>query len=175
MVYYAGHGMQFEGKNYLLPVDASLESAEDVNRFRLMPVDDIVDVLGSAKGLQLLVLDACRNNLVERDFKNKVASVPGGNRSAVNTRGFARIEQRSGLVVTYATTSNSVASDGDGRNSPFTKAFLKYVATPDLEIRQMLNRVQSDVFASTRQQQLPEISSLYAGPDILLKPGPVAK
>ncbi|WP_454620422.1 caspase family protein [Bradyrhizobium cenepequi] len=170
VVYYAGHGMQFAGKNYLLPVDANLESADDVNRFRLMPVDDIIDVLGSTDGMQLLVLDACRNNPVERAFKNKVASAAGGDRDAAQTRGFSRIEQRGGLVVTYATTANNVASDGEGRNSPFTKAFLKYIATPDLEIRQMLNRVQSDVFASSHRRQLPEVSSLYAGPDICLKP-----
>ena len=169
MVYYSGHGMQFNGKNYLLPTDANLESVSDVNRFTLMPVDDVVEMLGSAKGLQLIVLDACRNNPVERDFKNKVASVQGGNRDAAQSRGFSRIDARSGLLVTYATAANDVASDGDGRNSPFTKAFLKNVVTPDLEVRQMLYRVQSDVYAATGSKQLPEISSLYVGPDIRFK------
>ena len=169
MVYYSGHGMQFNGKNYLLPTDANLESASDVNRFTLMPVDDVVEMLGSAKGLQLIVLDACRNNPVERDFKNKLASVAGGNRDAAQSRGFSRIDARSGLLVTYATAANDVASDGDGRNSPFTKAFLKNVVTPDLEVRQMLYRVQSDVYAATGSKQLPEISSLYVGPDIRFK------
>jgi len=115
------------------------------------------------------VLDACRNNPVERDFKNKVASVQGGNRDAAQSRGFSRIDARSGLLVTYATAANDVASDGDGRNSPFTKAFLKNVVTPDLEVRQMLYRVQSDVYAATGSKQLPEISSLYVGPDIRFK------
>lgn len=170
LVYYSGHGMQFEGKNYLLPTDANLESRDDVNRFQLMPVDDVIDVLASSKGLQLIVLDACRNNPVERDFKNKVASVSGGNRNAGQDRGFSRIDARSGLVVTFATSANKVASDGTDRNSPFTKAFLKNVSTPDIEVREMLNRVQRDVFASTAQLQLPEITSQYVGPDIRLKP-----
>jgi uncharacterized caspase-like protein len=170
LVYYSGHGMQFAGKNYLLPIDANLESAADVNRFQLMPVDDLIDMLGAAKGLQMLVLDACRNNPVERSFKNMIASVPGGNRDAASTRGFSRISARSGLLVTYATAADQVASDGTGRNSPFTKAFLNDIVIPDLEVRQMLYRVQSDVYSATNSQQLPEISSLYIGPDIRLKP-----
>ena len=72
--------------------------------------------------------------------------------------------------MTFATSANKVASDGTDRNSPFTKAFLKNVSTPDIEVREMLNRVQRDVFASTAQLQLPEITSQYVGPDIRLKP-----
>ena len=169
LVYYAGHGMQYSGRNYLLPTDANLEGVADVNRFQLTPVEDIVDVLAAAKGIQLIVLDACRNNPAEREFKNRVASAPGGDRDASSTRGFSRIEVRSGLLVTYATAANAVAADGDGRNSPFTRAFLDNVGTPDLEIRQMLYKVQSDVYASTKSRQLPEISSLYVGPNIQLK------
>jgi branched-chain amino acid transport system substrate-binding protein len=169
LVYYSGHGMQYSGRNFLLPVDARLEGVADVNRFQLTPVEDLVDILGAAKGMQVIILDACRNNPVERDFKNKVASAPGGDRDASSTRGFSRIEVRSGLLVTYATTANSVASDGDGRNSPFTRAFLDNVATPDLEIRQMLYKVQGEVYSATNKRQLPEISSLYIGPDIRLK------
>jgi uncharacterized caspase-like protein len=171
IVYYSGHGMQFNGKNYLLPIDASLESAADVDRYHVVPVDDLIQVLGGANagGLQLVVLDACRNNPVERDFKNKVASAPGANRDAASTRGFARIDARNGLIITYATAPNDVAADGTGRNSPFTQAFLKDVAIPDLDVRQMLFRVQSDVYQSSGSKQLPEISSLYVGPEVRLK------
>jgi uncharacterized caspase-like protein len=169
VVYYSGHGMQFDGKNYLLPVDANLESADDVNRFRLLPVDDLIEVLKSARGLQLIVLDACRSNPAERDFKNKVASVAGANRDAGSTRGFARVNARSGLIITYATAPNDVAADGTGRNSPFTQAFLNDVGIPDLDVRQMLFRVQSDVYQSSGSKQLPEISSLYVGPEVRLK------
>jgi uncharacterized caspase-like protein len=175
LVYYSGHGMQFAGKNYLLPIDADLQSMADINRYRLFPVDDLVEVLQSAKGPQLMLLDACRNNPVERDFKNKFASASGSvNRDGSISRGFERIDVRSGMVVVYATASNSVAADGSDRNSPFTKAFLKNMVTPDLEIRQMLFRVQSDVYESTKQQQLSEISSLYIGPDVRLVTSPSA-
>lgn len=169
VVYYSGHGMQFEGKNYLLPTDASLESAADVNRFRLLPVDDLIDVLRSANGLQLIVLDACRNNPVERDFKNKVASLPGGNRDAASTRGFTRVDARNGLVITYSTAPNDVAADGNGRNSPFTQAFLRNVGTPDVDVLKMLYNVQREVYNSSGAKQLPEVTSLYVGPDIRLK------
>ncbi|WP_454620440.1 caspase family protein [Bradyrhizobium cenepequi] len=169
IVYYSGHGMQFEGKNYLLPVDASLEAAADVNRYRLMPLGDLIELLRSANGLQLIVLDACRNNPIEREFKNKIASLPGGNRDAASTRGFARIDARNGLIITYATAPDSVASDGNGRNSPFTLAFLKNLVVPDIDVRQMLFQVQSDVYAASESKQLPEISSLYVGPPVKLK------
>jgi len=169
LVYYSGHGMQFGGKNYLLPIDADLQNLADINRYRLLPVDDLVDVLQSAKGPQLIVLDACRNNPVERDFKNKFAAASGSlTRDGGVSRGFERIDARNGLVVVYSTASNSVAADGSDRNSPFTKVFLKDMVTPDIEFRQMLFRVQSDVYEATKQQQLPEISSLYIGPDVRL-------
>jgi branched-chain amino acid transport system substrate-binding protein len=169
LVYYSGHGMQFEGKNYLLPVDANLESTADVNRFNLLAVDDLIDILSAAGGMQLIVLDACRNNTVERDFKNRIASAAGGNRDVASTRGFSRIDARSGLIVTYSTAPGQVAADGTGRHSPFTEAFLRNVGTPDMEVRQMLNQVQRDVYSATQHQQISEISSLYIGPDIRLK------
>lgn len=169
MVYYSGHGMQFNGKNYLLPTDANLETAADVNRYRLLPVDDLIELLGAANGLQLIVLDACRNNPVERDFKNKVASVAGASRDVASTRGFTRMSPHSGLIITYATAPDSVASDGDRRNSPFTEAFLKNIAVPDVDVRQMLFRVQSDVYTDSKAKQLPEISILYVGPEVRFK------
>jgi len=161
--------MQFNGRNYLLPVDAKLDEEEDVNRFRLLPVDDLVELLGQTRGLPLLILDACRNNPIERDFKNKVAStLPNGFRDVAQSRGIVRIEQSNGLIVVYATSPNKVASDGAGRNSPFTASFLKFIGAPDAEIRLALSQVQRDVVRTTAQSQRPEISLLYTGPDVYL-------
>ncbi len=171
LVYYSGHGMQLNGKNYLLPIDADLQSLADINRYRLLPLDDLVDVMQSAKGPQLIILDACRNNPVERDFKNKFASAAGGlSRDGNISRGFERIDARNGLVVVYSTASNSVAADGSDRNSPFTKVFLQDVGMSGLEFREMLFQVQRDVYQATKEQQLPEISSLYIGPIIHFAP-----
>lgn len=162
LVYYAGHGMQFGGSNYLLPTEARLSDAADVNRFRLMPVSDVLETLKSARGARILVLDACRNNPVEDDLKRRLASLPGGNRNGDLTRGFHKISA-DGLLIAYATQANDVAKDGTGRNSPFTSAFLKHVATPDLDLRQMLFRVQDDVNRETDGKQRPELSISLVG------------
>ncbi len=162
LVYYSGHGMQFAGKNYLLPVDTQLESAEDVNRFRLMPLDDLFDVLQRAPGARIIILDACRNNPVEDDLKRRVASIHGSNRSAFLTRGLSRVEAN-GLIVAYATQANDVASDGTGHNSPFATALLDNLGTPDLDVRQMLFNVQDEVDRLTDGKQRPELSISLVG------------
>ena len=144
LVYYSGHGMQFAGKNFLLPVEARLENADDINRFRLMPLDDVFDVLQGAPGARIVLLDACRNNPVEDDIKRRLASIPGANRDAFLTRGLSRVVAN-GLIVAYATQANDVAADGTGRNSPFAAALLHNLGTPDLDVRQMLFKVQDEV------------------------------
>ncbi len=163
IVYYSGHGMQFTGSNYLLPTEARLDDAGDVNRFRLIPLDDVLEALRAAKGARLLVLDACRNNPVEEDLKRRLASLPGANRDAVMTRGLTRASAGNGLLVAYSTQANDVASDGKARNSPFTAAFLRHVGTPDIDLRQMLFRVQDEVDRSTGGRQRPELAISLVG------------
>jgi Caspase domain len=169
LVYYSGHGMQFGGKNYLLPVDARLVNADDVNRFRLVPVDDVVDVLQGAPGARIIILDACRNNPVEDDLKRRLASMPGVNRDAFLTRGLSRVTAN-GLIVAYATQANDVASDGVARNSPFAQALLHNLGTPDLDLRQMLFNVQDEVDRLTDGKQRPELSISLVG-QYKLNPG----
>jgi formylglycine-generating enzyme required for sulfatase activity len=162
IIYYSGHGMQYAGTNYLLPVDARLDSMSDVNRFRLVPVEDVLETVRSVRGARVLILDACRNNPAEDELKRRLASVAGANRDAFLTRGLARVSAN-GLVVAYATQANDVASDGLARNSPFTAAFIKHVGTPDLDLRQMLFRVQDEVDAATKHKQRPELSISLVG------------
>jgi formylglycine-generating enzyme required for sulfatase activity/uncharacterized caspase-like protein len=175
IVYYSGHGMQFAGANYLLPVEARLENAADVNRFRLMPVDDVLEALKGVRGARILVLDACRNNPVEEDLKRQLASVSGANRDAVMSRGLARSSVGNGLLVAYATQANDVASDGTARNSPFTAAFIKHVGTPDLDLRQMLFKVQDEVARTTGGRQRPELSISLIGEFKLQVTAPTAE
>jgi hypothetical protein len=163
LVYYSGHGMQFAGRNYLLPIEATLSSLEDVNKFRLLPLDDVFDVLQMAQGARVIILDACRNNPVEEEFKRRIASRPGANRDALLTRGLGRVSVGNGLIVAYSTQSNDVASDGTGRNSPFTSAFLKNVSLPDIDLRNMLFRVQDEVDRETKGRQRPELSISLVG------------
>jgi uncharacterized caspase-like protein len=162
LVYYSGHGMQFAGKNYLLPVEARLENADDVNRFRLMPVDDVFDVLQGTQGARIVILDACRNNPVEDDIKRRMASIPGANRDAFLTRGLSRVSAN-GLIVAYATQANDVASDGTGRNSPFASALLRNLDKPGLDVRQMFFNVQDEVDRVTAGRQRPELSISLVG------------
>jgi formylglycine-generating enzyme required for sulfatase activity len=160
-VYYSGHGMQFGGFNYLLPTDASLDSAADVNPFRLVRIDNVMETLSTVNGPKIVVLDACRDNPVEKELKRRLAALRGA-RGAEVTRGLSPISG-SGLLVAYATQANETALDGKGRNSPFTEAFIKNVADPDTDIRQMFFRVQDEVVRETDGKQRPEISVSLVG------------
>ena len=171
LVYYSGHGMQFAGKNYLLPIDTQLVAPEDVNRFRLMPLDDVLDVLQTGQGARVVILDACRNNPVEDDLKRRVASLPNANRNVAQSRGLERMAAPNGLIIAYGTQANSVASDGTARNSPFTEAFLRNVAAPDVDLRQMFFRVQDEVVRQTQGRQLPELQISLVG-EFKLNPTP---
>jgi uncharacterized caspase-like protein/TPR repeat protein len=156
--YYSGHGLQFEGKNYVVPVDAQLDDPEDV-RYELARVDDVLADLKNASGVRMLVLDACRDNPLAAQLKARV----GASRSSGVTRGLAKIENAEGTLIAYATQSEAVADDGTGRNSPFTGSFLKHVETPGLEIRTLFARVRQDVYNATGRKQLPELSDSVIG------------
>jgi uncharacterized caspase-like protein/uncharacterized protein YecT (DUF1311 family) len=157
IIYYAGHGMQFAGKNYLLPIDARLASVDDVNKFRLTPLDDFFETVKAAQRA-VVVLDACRNNPLEEELKHRLASLPGVNRDAYLSRGLGRVPTTNGLIVAYSTQANDVAADGTGSNSPFTSAFLHNVGVPDLDLTQMLIRVQNEVSRVSGGRQRPELS-----------------
>ena len=124
-IYYSGHG-EFGGFNYLLPNDASLNSAADVNPFRLVRIDTVMETLSGVKGPKIVVLDACRDNPVANELKRKLAALRGVKGAEV-TRGLSPISSSSvsGLLVAYATQADETALDGKGRNSPFTAAFIK--------------------------------------------------
>ncbi len=153
LVFYAGHGIQYQGKNYLLPVDASLDN-EMALRLETVDVDLVLQAMGTAR-TKLLFLDACRNN----PFTNRL-QLSGGNRSV--SRGLARIEAAtSGTLIAFSTSPDDVASDGTGANSPFASALARYLKEPGLEIRQVLTRVRAEVINATGNKQTPwENSSL---------------
>jgi formylglycine-generating enzyme required for sulfatase activity len=163
-VYYSGHGMQLGGSNYLLPTDASLDSAADVNPFRLLRIDNVMETLSAVNGPKIVVLDACRDNPVANELKRKLAALRG-TRGAEVTRGLSPISGNSGsgLLVAYATQADETALDGKGRNSPFTAAFIKNVGDPDTDIRQMFFHVQDEVVRETDGKQRPEISVSLVG------------
>jgi hypothetical protein len=157
LVYYAGHGIQFQGLNYLMPVDARLEDEYSIN-YELTRIDDVLFALSKARGVKILILDACRNNpLAER------LSSRGMKRDFIQTRGLARIEAPRGMVVAFATQSDQIAADGAGRNSPFTGALLKEIEEPGIEIATLFRRVALGVDQATGGRQLPELSISMSG------------
>jgi uncharacterized protein len=164
--FYAGHGMQMNGENYLLPVDAKIETPADV-RFNTINLTDIQQEMEGTGRANIIILDACRNN----PFIEKLSH---GGRAAPN-RGLGRIEAMAqGSLIVYSTQPNNIALDGAGRNSPFTTALLKHIATPGVEVRQMISRVRGDVLQATAQKQTPWDSSSLVG-DVYLAapPGPI--
>jgi TRAP-type mannitol/chloroaromatic compound transport system substrate-binding protein len=154
--YYSGHAMQFGGVNYLMPVDARLSDEADLRR--LSRVDDILADLQQARNLRILVLDSCRDNPLAENLKRSI----GLTRAASLQRGLAKIDSPQGMIVAYATQSGRTADDGTDRNSPYTAAFLKRIEERE-EIGTVFRRISADVYAATRQAQLPELSLSLIG------------
>ena len=146
LFYYAGHGIQVKGKNYLIPIDAQFES-ENTVRAETVDVDILLDQLSSSP-LNLVILDACRNNPFERRFR----SVGGG---------LAQMDAPKGTLIAYSTSPGKVASDGEGRNGLYTQELLKVIQSPGVPVEQAFKRVRANVALSTGDNQIPwEASSL---------------
>jgi Caspase domain len=156
LFYYSGHAMQFNGINYLIPVDAKLADEADLRR--MARLDDIVADLQRAKNLKILVLDSCRDNPLAEALKRSI----GRTRSISIQRGLAKIESPQGMIVAYATQAGSTAEDGSGRNSPYTTAFLKHIEER-AEIGAIFRRISADVYETTKRSQLPELSLSLIG------------
>ncbi|WP_207211501.1 caspase family protein, partial [Rhodoplanes serenus] len=163
LFFYAGHGLQVADKNYLVPVDARLERAGDLT-LDTVTVDDVLAQMESERRVNLVFLDACRDNPLARSL----AAALGTRSTSVGT-GLAPIQSAVGTMIVYATQPKNVALDGEGRNSPFTAALLKHMATPGLEIGAVMKRVRADVYQTTRQRQLPWDHSSLIGDVVLAR------
>lgn len=159
LFYYAGHALQYQGQNFLMPVDASSDVMTATALNRSMVTDlQVRDALDRSTGVKVLILDACRNNPYADRFKR---AAYGTTRAVENTRGLARIDKTQGSVIAYAAAPGDVASDGDGRsrNSPYTASLLYWLKQPAVEISTMFRRVTSDVYDLTKGKQQPEYTS----------------
>ena len=143
VVYFAGHGTEVNGKNYLIPVDATLAKASALT-LEAIPLDGVLEQLDGVSRLRLVILDACRNNIFQ---------LAGAKRSF--SRGLVRIEPEGNSLVAYAAKEGTTADDGKGRHSPYTAALLKHLPTPGLEIQFLFRKVRSDVLAATGGAQQP--------------------
>jgi len=147
MVYYAGHGIEMNGTNYLLPVDAAIDSDRDI-QFAGVALEHALAAVDSAKKLRMVVLDACRDNPFARTMRRTSASRSVG-------RGLARVEPDGATLVAYAAKHGEVAMDGDGSNSPFLAALVKHLPTPGLEINKLFRLVRDEVLTATLRKQEP--------------------
>jgi tetratricopeptide (TPR) repeat protein len=164
LLFYAGHGMQVEGKNFLVPVDAKLTARTDLP-FETLELDKILAGLDDESRTNILILDACRDNPLAKNFARTAS------RSASSPAGLAPVSSvGSGTLIAYATAPDQVALDGDAGNSPFTAALVKHLRTPGLEVRQMLTRVRAEVIAATQRKQVPWDNSSLLG-DVYLAGG----
>ena len=157
VVFYAGHGIEMNKRNFLVPVDARLETDGDVE-FEAAPLDLVMSAVEGASEFRLVVLDACRDN----PFLAAMKREKGSTRSI--GRGLARAEPTGGgTLLAYSAKEGTVALDGDGRNSPYTSALLRYLEQPGLEVGLMFRKVRDAVLESTGRNQEPfAYSSLSA-------------
>jgi len=151
LVYFAGHGLQVDGKNYLLPVDARIRRKRDLN-YETIELSTVMSELRSDKR------DLCRDNSLAALYSTN-------DRSVGASRGLAMpISSTIGTLIAFATAPNKVAADGTGRHSPYAEAFLRWVGEPGLEIAEVFRRVREDVVKATNGRQVPwENSSLIGG------------
>jgi hypothetical protein len=162
LFFYAGHGMQVAGRNYLVPTDAKLEKPGDLS-LDTIDVQVVMEQMESRPRVSLIFLDACRDN----PFARRLA---GASRSTAVGQGLASIQSAVGTMISFATKPEAVALDGTGRNSPFTSALLKHIREPGVDIAVMMRRVRTDVLAATGNQQVPwDDSSLTDS--VMLVPG----
>jgi uncharacterized caspase-like protein len=167
VVYYAGHGIEVDGTNYLVPTDAKLVSDFDIED-ETVSLDRVLKALEGTKRLRLVILDACRDNPFANTMKRSLASRSVG-------RGLAKIEPAmSDTLIAFAAKAGAVASDGDGANSPFATALVKHIAEPGLDLRLAFGRVRDDVLKSTGNRQEPFVYGSLGGQTMSLVP-PAAK
>lgn len=151
LIFYAGHGLQVDGENFLVPVDARIKAERDVS-VEAVSASAMLDMLAySRTSLNIVILDACRNNPYERGFRS------------VGTGGLARMDAPSGTILAYSTAPGQVAADGDGRNSPYARALVRSMNQPGAPIEEVFKRVRIEVMDRSNGEQVPWESSSLTG------------
>jgi hypothetical protein len=153
LLFYAGHGIQRRGENFLIPVDADISKGYEIEDAALN-LGMILSSLGDAQPrLSIVMLDACRNNPYERRIRGVSRGLD------LKGEGLAAVDSVQGMILSYATEPGNVAVDGYADHSPYTTAILKYIDTPNLSIQDMLNQVGLAVVSATHGEQKPWVSS----------------
>ncbi|MBF0288066.1 MAG: caspase family protein [SAR324 cluster bacterium] len=160
LFYYAGHGMQIKGRNYLIPLETNIETEGDIE-FESVDVGRVLNQMESAENrLNIVILDACRDNPFARSFRS-------------SSKGLAQMDSPSGTLIAYATAPGKTAADGDGKNGIYTENLLQQMQVPGLEIAQMFKKVRAGVNKATSNLQTPWEASSITG-DFYFTPAQVA-
>jgi uncharacterized caspase-like protein len=155
--YYAGHGVQIDGENYLIPVDAKLKSQGEV-KYECYPMGRVLAKMEEAAiQANVIILDACRDNPFSRSWSRSLVS-----------GGLANINAPRGTFIGFATSPGSTAADGEGRNGVYTSALLEHLRKPNLNLDQLFNAVSGTVIQKTKNQQVPWKQSSMTG-DLYLR------
>jgi tetratricopeptide (TPR) repeat protein len=147
VVYYAGHGMEIGGINYLVPTDAKLVADHDAET-QAVALEQVIAAVSGARKLRLVMLDACRDNPFEKSMQRTMAV-------KLVSKGLSNIEPEAGFMVVYAAKHGETALDGDATNSPFAAALARDIREPKIEVRKLFDIVRDDVWKATKHQQQP--------------------
>src|SRR5262245_42160715 len=164
--FYAGHGLQVAGQNYLVPIDAKAEGAETLE-FEMVRVDVIHRVMERQTNTNILFLDACRDNPLARNLARSM-----GTRSSEIGRGLAPVESGIGTLISFSTRPGNVALDGSGRNSPFAGALVKQLTDANDDLGAILIAVRNDEMRETQRKQVPWEHSALTGRFYFTPPQP---
>jgi len=163
LVFFAGHGIEMGGENYLIPTDANLQNYRHIP-LETISLSEVIKAVEQADKLGLVILDACRDNPFTE-------SIEGAGAYRSISRGLARVEpEGASVLVAYAAKAGTVAADGDGRNSPYTAALLKHLDDPNTDVRLMFGRVRDAVIDATDGEQQPFFLGSLGGEAIFLAP-----
>ena len=164
VIYYAGHGVQIDGRNYLVPVDVRLQAGGNLTE-TMIDMDTILAGLDDQVRTNILIIDACRNNPMARQTASAVPdrSIEAGSGLAAPTAPNSGATLGAGTLIAFATAPGQVALDGQGANSLFFAALSHHIGTPGLEVQQMLTRVRAEVVAATKNKQVPWSNSSLLG------------
>lgn len=164
VVYYAGHGVQVDGRNYLIPIDVELKAGSSMTE-AMIDMDTIMAGLDDQVRTNILIFDACRNNPMARQVASTGTNrgIEGASGLAAPTSLGAGATLGAGTLIAFATAPGQVALDGEGANSPFSAALSRHLGTPGLEVQQMLTRVRAEVVSTTKNKQVPWSNSSLLG------------
>jgi len=150
LFYFAGHGLQVKGDNYLIPINSNINSESDIE-FEGVNVSRLLGKMDKQENkINIVMLDACRNNPFARSFRSM-------------SRGLSRVDAPTGTFVVFSTAPGEVAQDGDGKNGVFTKHLLRHIKTPNLPIEEVMKKVRVSVMQETDKKQVPWQSSSLTG------------